>query len=264
MTTTDALDLVRAANPVVTLTLNRQDARRADELLARLQGSHPTPARSHRGRGTRRPLLLAGLAAAVFVAAAGVAVAEDVPPFDSIAAFVGISSANHSATSADQLDPASLTMIEHVNDLATRQATQAGTAASLVLPDTARLVGQLASGRRLYVVDTTTSELCVLTAPAPGTSENGASSIGCGNPLNQSQPTTAESQDLVVNGPNATPPLIFGVARDDVTAVSFMADGAEQTIPVKNNVWAYEGDNSALESLTVHYADGSEQTLDHH
>jgi hypothetical protein len=53
------------------------------------------------------------------------------------------------------------------------------------------------------------------------------------------------------------------VAKDGVTAVSFLAGGAEQTVAVKNNVWAYEGASSALESLTVHYADGSTQRIGH-
>jgi hypothetical protein len=33
------------------------------------------------------------------------------------------------------------------------------------------------------------------------------------------------------------------------------------TVPVKNNVWAYEGDNSAIGSLTVHFHDGSTETI---
>jgi hypothetical protein len=32
-------------------------------------------------------------------------------------------------------------------------------------------------------------------------------------------------------------------------------------VPVKNNVWAYEGSNSALDSLTVHFDDGSTETI---
>ena len=29
------------------------------------------------------------------------------------------------------------------------------------------------------------------------------------------------------------------------------------TLPVKNNVWFYEGDNSGLGSTTIHFNDGS-------
>jgi hypothetical protein len=42
-----------------------------------------------------------------------------------------------------------------------------------------------------------------------------------------------------------------------------MAGGIEQTVLVKNNVWFYEGESSALETLTVHFADGSTELLGH-
>ena len=65
------------------------------------------------------------------------------------------------------------------------------------------------------------------------------------------------------NGPHATPPLTYGVAQNGITAVSFKAHGHETTVPVKNNVWAYEGQNGALRLLTVHYANGTTRTLVH-
>ena len=37
-----------------------------------------------------------------------------------------------------------------------------------------------------------------------------------------------------------------------------MAGGQEVTVPVKDNVWAYEG---AISSLTVHFGDGSTETI---
>ena len=67
----------------------------------------------------------------------------------------------------------------------------------------------------------------------------------------------------MVNGPGATPPLSYGIAQDGISAVSFIAEGKETTVPVKNNVWAYEGRNQALRSITVHYANGTTQTLTH-
>jgi hypothetical protein len=51
------------------------------------------------------------------------------------------------------------------------------------------------------------------------------------------------------------------LALDNVTAVSFMAGGKRVTVPVKNNVWAFEGDNSGLNSLTAHLADASVRTI---
>lgn len=264
----DPFDLVRAANPVASLMLTSQDSRRAEQLLAQLQCSCPEQvdalARFHGGRGTRRRALIAAIAATAFAAAAGVtvAVAEDVPPFDSVAAFVGISSANHATTATDTLDPQSLEMIERWNEVGTQLARRSGATPRLAVPSTARLIDQFPSGRRFYVVSTTTHDLCVLVAPTPGTSDG--PSLSCENPLSQTKPTTIEGLDLAVNGPNATPPFTYGVARDGVTAVSFVtASGSEATVPVADNVWAYEGANKALESLTVRYADGSTQTLSH-
>ena len=76
-------------------------------------------------------------------------------------------------------------------------------------------------------------------------------------PRAHSQPTTVAS----FQANEATPPISYGIALDSVTAVSFMAGGQEVTLPVKNNVWAYEGDNSAIDSLTVHFDDGSTEMI---
>jgi hypothetical protein len=118
-------------------------------------------------------------------------------------------------------------------------------------------VTQLGSGRRIYVIATTTNFLCVLIQQAPGVSDGVA--FGCWQPLSDSQPTTVAS----IRANARTPTLTYGVARDDVTAVSFEADGVEKTLPVTHNVWAYEGESNILRSLTVHFADGRETTLGH-
>ena len=51
----------------------------------------------------------------------------------------------------------------------------------------------------------------------------------------------------------------WGIALDNVTAVSFIAGGQEVTVPVKNNVWAYHGKKDLIGAvpLTVHFTDGS-------
>jgi hypothetical protein len=46
-----------------------------------------------------------------------------------------------------------------------------------------------------------------------------------------------------------------------VTSVSFRGGGGEHTVPVVNNAWVYVGDASALESITVHYDDGTSETI---
>ena len=112
-------------------------------------------------------MLVATIAATAFVAAGGVAVAENVTPFDSIAAFVGISSANHTDAAADALDPQSLQMIERWNEVGTQLARRSGTAPRLALPSTARLINQFPSGRRFYVVSTTTRICAYSLRPLP-------------------------------------------------------------------------------------------------
>jgi hypothetical protein len=168
----------------------------------------------------------------------------------SVPAFAGIGAANHAQTAQDVLDPAVVTQLT--------QLQRRSPLARHFLFDTSRLIGQLPSSRRVYVIATTTNDLCVVV-----TKNSRLDTLGCGNPLTQTEPTTITSEDRVVNGPHATPPLIYGIAQDDITAVSFIADGSEKTVPVTNNVWAYEGHNQALTSLTVHYTNGTTRTLTH-
>ena len=92
-----------------------------------------------------------------------------------------------------------------------------------LVADSVRFVTQLDGGQRIYVISTTTNELCVLIVEHPGVSA-GSRRIGCGNPLSQVEPTTIAS----IRDSQQTPPLAFGVARDDVASVSFRAGGEEQ------------------------------------
>ena len=186
-----------------------------------------------------RPVLVA---VAVVAALAGVAVAIAA----GFGAFDGISAAQHAPTAADKLDPAVAASIAANDNLLGLEA------------DSARFVTQLAGGVRIYAVATKTGELCALAERLQNNNgKNDAAAMGCGSPLTQSQPTTAAS----FQANEATPPISYGIALDSVTAVSFMAGGQEVTVPVKNNVWAYEGDNSAIGSLTVHFHDGSTETI---
>jgi hypothetical protein len=197
------------------------------------------PARS--GLRHLRPLMI-GAIAVVALSVAGVAIADD------LGAFKGISGAEHPQGVADALSPAVVADINSEN-----AGTNRGARGQL-LADSARFVRQLTTGERIYAITTTTDELCVLIVGRPGS--NMKSAVGCGDPLSQTDPTTAESVQ-----PNpANPPLTYGVAIDGVTSVSILARGDEATVPVENNVWAYEGPSDD-EPLTVHYADGTTQTL---
>lgn len=222
-----------------------QDVVRRADTMAAARGRR-------RGRVGRRrpsrPVLIAAIAFAV-IAGTGVAVAAG------FGAFNGISAAQHPQRPADTLDPALLAQIDREN--AELESSPTGQATGQMLPDSARFIRALGSGERVYVLTTTTNELCALIVGRPGS--NMSSAVGCGDPLNQDQPTTIGG----VRPNPATPPLVYGIAIDGVTSVSFMAAGAKTTVPVANNVWVYEGPSAALRSLTVHYADGTTQTLTH-
>jgi hypothetical protein len=218
--------------------------RRADEMAA---------ARGRRGwrvarRRRSRRVLIAAVAAAV-IAGAGVAIAAGFGAFD------GISAAQHPQGPADKLDPALVAQIKREN--APLASSPTGQTTGQMLLNSARFIRALESGERVYALTTTTNELCVLIVWPPGS--NMSSAVGCGNPLNQDHPTTIGG----VRPNPATPPIAFGIAIDGVTSVSFMAAGVETTVPVTNNVWAYEGPSAASQSLTVHYASGATQTLTH-
>lgn len=216
--------------------------RRADAIA----GATRRKGRRVAARRRWRPAL-AALVAAAAVAGAGVAIAAGFGAFDSIGA------AQHPQGPADKLDAALVAQIEREN--AELASSPTGQATGQMLLDSTRFIRRLASGERVYALTTTTNELCVLIVGRPGS--NMSSAVGCGDPLNQDEPTTVGG----VRPNPATPPLTYGIAIDAVVSVTFMAAGAEATVPVKNNVWAYEGPSSALESLTVHYANGSTQTL---
>jgi hypothetical protein len=198
---------------------------------------HRSLARAERRRW--RPVLVAVVVVAA-LAGVGVAIAAGFGAFD------GIGAAQHAPTAADKLDPA-------VGALVAANGNPLG-----LEVDSARFVMQLADGVRVYAVATKEGELCALAERLQNNNGNrDAAAMGCGSPLAQSRPTTVAS----FQANEATPPITYGVALDSVTAVSFIAGGQEVTVPVKNNVWAYEGDNSAIGSLTVHFHNGSTETI---
>jgi len=192
------------------------------------------------GQRARRlqPVLVAMVAVAA-LAGAGVAIAAG------FGAFNGISAAQHPPTAADKLDPAVAASLADDKTLGLE-------------PDSARFVTQLADGIRIYAVAAADGQLCAVAERLPNNNgKNDASTTECGSPLTQSQPTTATSFQ-----PNEQAPVItWGIALDNVTAVSFTAGGQVVTVPVKNNVWAYEGDNPAFGSLVAHFDDGSTKTI---
>jgi hypothetical protein len=196
-----------------------------------------------RARRRWRPVLVTAVVVAALVGV-GVAIAAG------LGAFNGISAAEHPQSPADRIDPKLLAEINAANS--------ARGAAGQLLPDSARLVKQLSDDVRIYAVATKDGQLCVLAERLPNNDgKDDAAGMGCGSPLTQSQPSTAAT--FARN--EASPAISWGIALDSVAAVSFMAGGHEVTVPVNNNVWAYEGAAPTHGSLTAHFKDGSTETI---
>jgi hypothetical protein len=189
-----------------------------------------------------KPLFAAALGTAT-LAGAGVAIAAG------FGAFNGISAAQHPQTAADRLDP---TVVQSIND--TNALFERGSTGKL-LPESSRFTRRLPTGERVYALTTTTDKLCVLILGDPASNMHYA--VGCGDSLDQANPSTLES----LRPDPALPALTFGVAIEGATSVSLAFQGADDTVPVENNVWAYEGPSTDLQSLTIHYTDGATQTF---
>jgi hypothetical protein len=221
------------------MTAHSDDLISLDELRSVL-GVYAGPAEPRRrpvGQWPRRfrPAIVVAVAVLAFVVA-GVAIA------DGLGAFDGIRAAQHPRTGSDVIDPATWAAIEH---------------GSMPIPigllfDTARRVGQLPTGQNVYVIARSGHDdnLCVIVGPSQPEST-------CHSTLSRKRPTTVlvDAQDLKNR-------IVFGVALDGVTAVSWEADGRNITVPVKDNLWAYTTEDwTALTgpqlSLTAHFADGT-------
>ena len=159
--------------------------------------------------------------------------------------FPGISAADHPATSNDTL-PASLTV--HLGEFSSNMERSGH---GRLLPDTTRLITQVPSGMRFYTIATSAGGLCLATVRS-----SGGNGLECGDSLSRSRPITITSERTN----RATPPVSYGLALDGITAVSFKAHGHQTTVPVKSNVWAYQGEAN-LRSVTVHWQNGNTQTL---
>lgn len=225
-------------------------------IVSELERMHPLPGGSRTdwgdvmrragftpARRRWRPVLVAAVAVAGIVGV-GVAIAAGFGAFD------GISAAQHPQTPADRIDPKLLAEIDAANS--------ARGAAGQLLPDSARLVRRLPDGARIYAVATKDGQLCVLAERL--LNNNGkydAAAMGCGSPLTQNQPSTAAT--FARN--QSSPAISWGIALDGVASVSFRAGGREVTVPVTNNVWAYEGAAPTHGTLVAHFKDGSAQTI---
>ena len=266
MTTVDPVRLVEAANPIPTEALDAADSAQMEALLERLhQGEIGVPATVVRGdRRGQRHLVAALIAAAVVCAGAAAALAADGRPFTHLAEFIGLGAADRPQTPGDALDPETAVEVEQWNaHIAAAHARGLPLSQHVLLAETARLVGQLPDAGNVYVLSASDGELCLVTARDGGI---------CDAPLGKDKPTTFGTWDQIQSGPDATPPITWGVARDGVTSVSFTIDGHDVTVPVVNNVWVYEGETpfpgeaavdvaSGPVTVVVHYDDGTTETV---
>lgn len=217
-----------------------------DDVVTRLAAANPVPCDGPlhlpapvRMRYSWRPVV--GLVTAVAaLAAAGVAIAAG------LGAFNGLSDTQHPQTGPGVLDPHTAAMIKNGCGLEPNPNGNGSVEIHCIL-DSARLLGQVPGYGNVYVLSDTQGDLCIRFERGVG---------HCGAPLSRSQP-------VVTFGANETgsDPVSFGIVMNGITAVSFQAGDQEVTVPVKDNVWYYAGENSAINDMTIHFANGSSQLL---
>lgn len=224
-----------------------QEEKLVCSLLAPFEQIEPVTRPGHRSR-RRRLVAYAILALALIVG--GVALAGSLNPLS------GIGVADHPRTPNDVLSPDVEAQLR-----SDRPPSGGVDQIGGRLTRSARFVGSLPSGKRIYVVPTTKGRLCVVVA---GLAES------CGNPLTQMAPVTFTT----FFGHPGEPTYAYGVARDGVRAVSFnlssdddvtvpfsRSPGERVTVPVHDNLFAFESDPSdapqKFTAVTVTLADGT-------
>ena len=222
----------------MTTAVSREEER-IRELLAPLDRVDAVSLR--RSRRRRMWLMLAVALGLVVLVGGGVAFATRIGPFS------GISAADHPQRTQDVLNPAV------VAQLRTDEAPGGDQIGTHDLRS-ARLVGSLPSGRRVYVVTTSKGRLCVVVARL---------AESCGNPLAQTEPVTVTIVDS--DGPGGEPAVAYGVARDGVKSISFTVGGRRESVTVRNNMFAYQPPASvtsdSFSSVTVTLENGATQAL---
>jgi hypothetical protein len=95
------------------------------------------------------------------------------------------------------------------------------------ITDSARLVGTLSRGKKVYAVASTKGRLCVVVAHL---------AESCSDSLSRAEPVTFTA---AWSRPGE-PAYAYGVALDGVRSVSFDSGGSRVTVPVERNFFAYE------------------------
>jgi hypothetical protein len=215
-------------------------------LLVPLDRIEPLQRRGHKRRVVRVGLIAAVVAAAVALIGVSIAATQWGP-------LAGISSADRPQTQSDKLGPKEIAQLRSDELPAGASGDQIGKR----LVDSARWVGSLPDGRNLYVIPSAGGKLCVFAA---GLAES------CGDALTRDAPITFT---ISANGVGSRP-LVSGVALDDVVSVAFRAGGVSVTLPVRHNVFAYEGPpyegppsraGPEVSAPTVSFSDGTKTTI---
>lgn len=192
-------------------------------------------------RPRRAPAALALVISVVAVSSA--AIAAVVGPFP------GLSNANRPADERDALSAEVVAQFK-ASEPPGGRVDQIG---KRVL-DSARLVGTLPSGRKVYAITSTKGRLCVA---IEGLSQS------CGMQLSDKQPITLTIVDS--DGLGGEPPLAYGVARDDVRSVAFTVSGRPITARVSGNLYYVEAtplhSYSSFSAPTVTFTDGRMMTI---
>lgn len=192
-------------------------------------------------RRSRRRRLFAYAVVAVGIIVSGVAVAGSLNPLS------GIRAADHSQTRSDALGP-------DVQEQLRLDEPPAGGIDQIGgrLFGSARFLGTLPTGPKIYVVSTQKGRLCVVVAHV---------AESCGDPLTRDEPVTFTT----VWDRAGEPAYAYGVARDGVKSVSFQAGNRRITVPVEHNLFVYETEprNSmpGFGAVTVTLADGTIQPV---
>jgi len=223
-----------------------REEERVRHLLQPLDGIEPVRMRTRKRRAFRGGLVVSVIALALVSIGVAVAATQWGP-------FSGISSADRAQTESDKLGAQAIAQLRS-DEL---PADQSGDQIGKRLDASARWVGTLPDGRNLYLVPSVNGKLCVLAA---GLSES------CGDALTREAPITFT---ISANGVGSRP-LIYGVALDDVVSVAFRTGGVDVTLPVRNNVFAYEGPpyqgsptqaGPGVSAPTVTFSDGTSETI---
>jgi hypothetical protein len=212
----------------------REEEHLVRSLLAPFERLEPVT-RAGRRRTRRRRLFVYAVAAAIIVT--GVALASSLNPLS------GIGAADHPPTPNDALGPEVQAQLR-LDEVPAGGVDQIGGR----LDGSARFIGALPSGRKVFVVPTTKGRLCVVLA---GMAES------CGSRLTQTEPVTFTT----VWGHPGERAYAYGVARDGVKSVSFNAGDQRVTVPVEHNLFVYESEPrdspAGFGAVAVTFTDGT-------